>query len=144
MQHEILDKKVLVAFEAGAWRNLHLDDTLLADSQPFALATLGAAFLALAGRLGPLSMPLGFTVGRPLRPLRAATSPRSSAIACFNAAFSANSRSDKASSLPRDRPERVIFSGTNMLGTSRGYVSLAQPCQLTPQCPGFCPSYNGM
>ena len=52
MQHEILDKEVLVAFEAGAWRNLHLEDTLLADSQPFALATLGAAFLALAGRLG--------------------------------------------------------------------------------------------
>ena len=52
MQHEILDKEVLVAFEAGAWRNLRLDDTLLADSQPFALTTLGAAFLALAGRLG--------------------------------------------------------------------------------------------
>ena len=52
MQHEILDKEVLVAFEAGAWRNLRLDDTLLADSQPFALANLGAAFLALAGRLG--------------------------------------------------------------------------------------------
>ena len=52
MQHEILDKKVLVAFEAGAWRNLHLDDALLANSEPFALAALDATLLALASRLG--------------------------------------------------------------------------------------------
>jgi hypothetical protein len=52
MQHEILDEEVLVALEAGAWRNLRLEDTLLADGEPFTLATFGAPFLALAGRLG--------------------------------------------------------------------------------------------
>jgi hypothetical protein len=130
MQHEILDEEVLVALEAGAWRNLRLEDALLlADGEPFTLAALGAAFLALAGwlGLGALSMPLGFTLGRPFRPLRAATSPRSSAIAYFNAAFSVSSRSTKASSLPRDRPERVIFSGTDIPNIS----GLCQP-RTTP------------
>jgi hypothetical protein len=52
MQHEVLDEEVLVTLEAGAWRNLRLDEALLTGSEPFALATLGAAFRALAGRLG--------------------------------------------------------------------------------------------
>jgi hypothetical protein len=52
MQHEILDEEILVALEAGAWRNLRLDDALLADGEPFTLAALGAGFLALASRLG--------------------------------------------------------------------------------------------
>jgi hypothetical protein len=51
-QHEILDEEVLVALEAGARRNLRLDDALLAGGAPLALAALGAAFPALAGRLG--------------------------------------------------------------------------------------------
>src|SRR4051812_296708 len=76
-------------------------------------------------------MPLGFTSGRPFTPLSVATSARNSAIACFRAAFSASSRSARASSSPRDRPERGSISEADMVRTGRVWTGPLQPPQLT-------------
>src|SRR3954466_6958081 len=83
-------------------------------------------------------MPLGFSSGRPLTPLIAATSARSSATARLSAAFSARSRSVRASSSARGRPERVIFPEADMAGTGRVHDGTAQPRQLTSARP-FAP-----
>ena len=77
-------------------------------------------------------LPLGLTVGRPFTPLSVATSARRSATACLSAALSASGRPARASSSPRGRPERVIFSGADMPGTSRIQAAPAQPRQLSP------------
>src|SRR3954466_219483 len=83
-------------------------------------------------------MPLGFSSGRPLTPLIAATSARSSATARPSAAFSARSRSARASSSARGRPERVIFPEADTAGTGRVHDGTAQPRQLTSARP-FAP-----
>src|SRR4051794_25458937 len=83
-------------------------------------------------------MPLGFSSGRPLTPLIAATSARSSATARLSAAFSARSRSVRASSSARGRPERVIFPEADMAGTGRVHDGTAQPRQFTSARP-FAP-----
>src|SRR5690242_8441935 len=75
-------------------------------------------------------MPLGLSLGRPLTPLRVATSAFSPAIACRRASFSASSRSARASSSARGRPERLIFPEADMAETGRVRVGSAQPRQL--------------
>src|SRR5689334_3221938 len=92
---------------------------------------------AVAGSV-PFSMPLGLTSGRRFTPLRVATSARRPATAPLRAAFSASSRSTSASSSPRGRPERAIFSGADMAGTGRVRAAPAQPRQLTSARP-FAP-----
>src|SRR4051812_16073599 len=94
---------------------------LTASPRPFSGGSGSVAF----------SIPLGRTLGRPLTHLSVATSARSSAIACRKAAFSASSCSAKGSSLPRGRPERLIFFGLDMPGTGRVQAGPAQPRQLT-------------
>src|SRR4051794_3138002 len=86
----------------------------------------------------PFSMPLGLTLGRPFTPLSVATSARSSAIACRSAAFSASNRSARASSSPRDRPERGIFADADMPRTSRPQGTQVQPRKPTA-ARGFAP-----
>src|SRR3954464_2493229 len=83
-------------------------------------------------------MPLGLTLGRPFTPLSVATSARSSAIACRSAAFSASNRSARASSSPRDRPERGIFADADMPRTSRPQGTQVQPRKPTA-ARGFAP-----
>src|SRR4051794_29820990 len=83
-------------------------------------------------------MPLGFSSGRPLTPLRVATSAFSPAITCRRASFSASSRSARASSSPRGRPERLICFEADMAGTGRVRAGPAQPRQLTSARP-FAP-----
>ena len=84
------------------------------------------------------SMPLGRITGRPVTPLSLAISARSSATVCFNSAFSASRRSVRASRSPRDRPERGIFSGTDMPGTNRVRKARMQPHSIS-YLPGFLP-----
>src|SRR4051794_6627283 len=76
-------------------------------------------------------MPLGLSLGRPLTPLSVATSAFSSVTTCRRASFSASSRSARASSSARGRPERLIFPEADMAGTGRVRVGSAQPRQLT-------------
>src|SRR3954466_11285480 len=90
----------------------------------------------------PFSMPLGLTLGRPFTPLSVATSARSSAIACRSAAFSASNRSARASSSPRDRPERGIFADADMPRTSRPQGTQVQPRKPTA-ARGFAPRTHG-
>ena len=137
-EHQVLDQEVLVALEARAGGDVRLDDALLVDGEPLGLAPATASPVR-GTRLGlAFSMPLGFTSGRPFTPLSVATSACSSATACFRASFSASSRSAKASSSPRGRPERGIFAGADMPGTGRVRASPAQPRQLTSARP-FAP-----
>src|SRR5215207_5325791 len=85
-------------------------------------------------------MPLGRTLGRPFTPLRVATSARSSAIACLKAAFSASSRSARASKLAarqarkadllRHRHARHRSGPPRPSATASAYLG-----------PAFCPSY---
>src|SRR5690348_3300742 len=84
------------------------------------------------------SMPLGFSLGRPLTPLSVATSAFSPAITCRRASFSASSRSARASSSPRGRPERLICFEADMAETGRVRADPAQPRQLTSARP-FAP-----
>src|SRR4051794_38610846 len=86
----------------------------------------------------PFSMPLGFGLGRPLTPLSVATSAFSPAITCRRASFSASSRSARASSSPRGRPERLICFEADMAETGRVRAGPAQPRQLTSARP-FAP-----
>src|SRR3954454_17935102 len=84
------------------------------------------------------SMPLGRIAGRPVTPLSLAISARSSATACFSAAFSASRRSVSASRSPRDSSERGIFSGTDMPGTNRVRKERMQPHSAS-YLPGLLP-----
>src|SRR3954468_17097986 len=88
------------------------------------------------------SMPLGRIVGRPVTPLSLAISARRSATVCFNSAFSASRRSVRASRSPRDRPERGIFSGTDMPATNRVRKERMQPHSIS-YLPGFLPQVHG-
>src|SRR4051812_9845293 len=83
-------------------------------------------------------MPLGFGLGRPLTPLSVATSAFSPAITCRRASFSASSRSARAPSSPRGRPERLICFEADMAETGRVRADPAQPRQLTSARP-FAP-----
>src|SRR4051794_40046576 len=83
-------------------------------------------------------MPLGFSSGRPLTPLSVATSAFSPAITCRRTSFSASSRSARASSSPRGRPERLIRFEADMAETGRVRADPAQPRQLTSARP-FAP-----
>ncbi len=143
-QHEILDEKVFVALEAGAGRYLGLDEAFLMDSEPLGLAAPNAALLTLVSRvgLGALLHAAGFD-RRPCTPFSLATSARSSAIACFSVAFSANSRSLSASRSSRDSAERGIFVRTSMRATQIGSMPARHNPLSSPVCPGSCPSYGG-
>ena len=86
-------------------------------------------------------MPLGFSLGRPCKPLSVATSARNSAMACFSAAFSASRRSLSASRSPRDSVARLVFLGVDMPITDRLHARPTQPYQPTT-ARTFCPSYG--